>query len=100
MKFLPSQLAYLTTDREARANLRALGKYLLFLVAMATLYAVLFHVITPWWLTPLASNWQWMDDTLAITVIITDNKLLTVRPAAARDVVARAAQGIRVERTG
>ena len=45
MKFLPSQLAYLTTDREARANLRALGKYLLFLVAMATLYAVLFHVI-------------------------------------------------------
>jgi Trk K+ transport system NAD-binding subunit len=45
MKFVPSQLAYLTTDREARSNLRALGKYLLFLVALATLYAVLFHVI-------------------------------------------------------
>ena len=28
MKFLPSQLAYLTTDREARANLGALVKYL------------------------------------------------------------------------
>ena len=45
MKFIPSQLAYLTTDREAQSNLRALGKYLLFLVALAALYAVLFHVI-------------------------------------------------------
>jgi hypothetical protein len=27
MKFLPSQLAYLTTDREARANLRALSRF-------------------------------------------------------------------------
>jgi Trk K+ transport system NAD-binding subunit len=45
MKFIPSQLAYLTTDREARTNLRALGRYLLFLAALATLYAVLFHVI-------------------------------------------------------
>ena len=45
MKFIPSQLAYLTTDREARTNLRALGRYLLFLAALAALYAVLFHVI-------------------------------------------------------
>jgi hypothetical protein len=28
MTCLTSQLAYLTTDREARANLRALGRYL------------------------------------------------------------------------
>ena len=45
MKFIPSQLAYLTTDREARTNLRALGKYLLFLAALVALYTVLFHVI-------------------------------------------------------
>ena len=45
MKYIPSQLAYLTTDREARGNLRALGRYLLFLTALATLYAVLFHII-------------------------------------------------------
>ena len=45
MKFLPSQLAYLTTDREARGNLRALARYLAFLVVLVTLYAVLFHVI-------------------------------------------------------
>ncbi len=45
MKFLPSQLAYLTTDREARANLRALVKYFGFLVALVAVYAVVFHVI-------------------------------------------------------
>lgn len=45
MKFTSSQLAYLIADRDARANLRALLKYLLLLVALVTLYAVLFHVI-------------------------------------------------------
>ena len=45
MKFLPSQLAYLTTDREARGNLRALARYLLFLGMLVAAYAVLFHVI-------------------------------------------------------
>jgi hypothetical protein len=45
MKFLPSQLAYLTTDREARANLRALARYLAFLTALVALYTVAFHVI-------------------------------------------------------
>jgi cytochrome c oxidase subunit 2 len=33
--------------------------------------SVLFHWFTPWWLTPLASNWKAMDDTLTITVIVT-----------------------------
>jgi voltage-gated potassium channel len=45
MKFLPSQLAYLTADREAGANLRALARYLGFLAALVTAYAILFHVI-------------------------------------------------------
>ncbi len=45
MKFITSQLAYLTSDREARANLGALFKYFAFLVALVTVYAVLFHVI-------------------------------------------------------
>lgn len=35
------------------------------------LASVLFHLFTPWWLPPLASNWKSMDDTLAITVVIT-----------------------------
>src|SRR6478735_2958882 len=33
--------------------------------------SVLFHIFNPWWVTPLASNWKSMDDTLAITVVIT-----------------------------
>ena len=45
MKFLGSQLAYLMANPEQRANLRGLAKYLVFLVALVTLYAVLFHVI-------------------------------------------------------
>src|SRR5688572_31374845 len=45
MKFLASQLAYLTTDREARTNLRTLAKYFLFLALLVVVYAVLFHVI-------------------------------------------------------
>jgi voltage-gated potassium channel len=45
MKYLPSQLAYLTKEREARANLGALLKYIAFLAALVTVYAVLFHVI-------------------------------------------------------
>ena len=40
----------------------------LFIVVLASL---LFHWLTPWWLTPLASNWQRMDDTLTVTVLIT-----------------------------
>jgi cytochrome c oxidase subunit 2 len=40
----------------------------LFVVILAS---VAFHVFTPWWLTPLASNWKRMDDTLWITVLIT-----------------------------
>ena len=33
--------------------------------------SVLFHFVSPWWTTPLASNWQQMDDMLTITLVIT-----------------------------
>jgi Trk K+ transport system NAD-binding subunit len=45
MKFSSSQLAYLVGNREARGNLRTLLKYLVAVLALITLYAVLFHVI-------------------------------------------------------
>src|SRR5688572_5237699 len=45
MKFLLSQLAFLTSEPEARANLGALAKYFAFLLALVAVYAVLFHVI-------------------------------------------------------
>ncbi|MFZ6645255.1 cytochrome c oxidase subunit II [Undibacterium sp. TJN25] len=33
--------------------------------------SLLFHLVSPWWLTPLASNWGRMDHTLMITLVIT-----------------------------
>ena len=45
MKFLPSQLAYLFTRGESRANLRALARYLGFLGLLVLFFAVIFHVI-------------------------------------------------------
>lgn len=42
MKFLPSQLAYLISERELRTNLSSLLRYIAFLAALVTLYAVLF----------------------------------------------------------
>jgi Trk K+ transport system NAD-binding subunit len=45
MKFSSSQLAFLLANREGRANLRALLKYVVTLTGIITLYAVLFHVI-------------------------------------------------------
>jgi voltage-gated potassium channel len=45
MKFLLSQLAFLTSEPEARANLGALAKYFAFLIVLVAVYAVLFHVI-------------------------------------------------------
>ena len=40
----------------------------LFVIVVAS---VIFHVVTPWWLTPLASNWGAMDTTIDITMAIT-----------------------------
>jgi Trk K+ transport system NAD-binding subunit len=45
MKFASSQLAYVTSDRTARANLRSLLKYVLTLAALVTVYAIVFHII-------------------------------------------------------
>lgn len=33
--------------------------------------SLLFHFASPWWATPLASNWREMDSTLTITLVIT-----------------------------
>ncbi len=32
---------------------------------------VLFHILSPWWFTPIASNWSSMDDTLLVTFWVT-----------------------------
>ncbi|NDZ15858.1 cytochrome B [Variovorax sp. WS11] len=40
-------------------------------LALIVVGSVLFHLLNPWWITPLASNWKAMDDTLTITLVIT-----------------------------
>jgi cytochrome c oxidase subunit II len=40
----------------------------LLLVAVGS---VLFHLVSPWWWTPIASNWSYIDDTINITFWIT-----------------------------
>jgi voltage-gated potassium channel len=45
MKFLTSQLAYFVRGPGTRRNLRILLKFVLILVAMVTVYSVLFHVL-------------------------------------------------------
>ena len=41
---------------------------LLVLVAVGT---VVFHFLSPWWWTPIASNWGYIDDTIIITFWVT-----------------------------
>ena len=40
----------------------------LLLVAVGT---VVFHIVSPWWWTPIASNWGYIDDTINLTFWIT-----------------------------
>jgi cytochrome c oxidase subunit 2 len=40
-------------------------------LVVVVLGSLLFHYFSPWWATPLSSNWKQMDDTLAITLFIT-----------------------------
>lgn len=40
-------------------------------LVVVVLGSLLFHYFSPWWATPLASNWKQMDDTLTITLAIT-----------------------------
>src|SRR5918997_3875003 len=41
------------------------------LLVLVALGSVLFHVLSPWWWTPIASNWSYIDDTINLTFWIT-----------------------------
>jgi len=49
--------------------------FVLFLVVVGTL---VFHFWSPWWLTPLASNWGGMDETLLLTFWVTGGVFMVV----------------------
>ena len=33
--------------------------------------SVLFHIVSPWYFTPIASNWSAIDDTISVTFWVT-----------------------------
>ena len=41
------------------------------IMLIVALGSVLFHLFSPWWSTPIASNWKYIDDTIEITFWIT-----------------------------
>jgi cytochrome c oxidase subunit 2 len=40
-------------------------------LVMLVVGTILFHFLSPWWFTPIASNWKMMDDTVNITFVVT-----------------------------
>jgi cytochrome c oxidase subunit II len=38
---------------------------------LVALGSVVFHLVSPWWWTPIASNWHYIDETIVITFWIT-----------------------------
>lgn len=40
-------------------------------LVLIALGSVLFHLLSPWWWTPIASNWRYVDDTILVTFWIT-----------------------------
>lgn len=41
------------------------------ILALLAAGSVLFHLLSPWWWTPIASNWSYIDNTIIITFWIT-----------------------------
>ncbi|MEE9301179.1 MAG: cytochrome c oxidase subunit II, partial [Alphaproteobacteria bacterium] len=45
--------------------------FVAFVVFLVAVGSVAFHFLSPWWWTPIASNWGYIDDTIIITFWIT-----------------------------
>jgi cytochrome c oxidase subunit 2 len=59
------------------------------ILVLLVVCSVVFHLLSPWWWTPIASNWSYIDTTLIITFWITGAVFVAVvcfyraRPVAA-----------------
>ncbi len=42
-----------------------------FILLLVAIGSVMFHLLSPWWWTPIATNWSYIDHTINITFWIT-----------------------------
>src|SRR3546814_7215001 len=49
-------------------------------IALLVLGTVIFHLVSPWWMTPLASNWGSIDNALIITLYICAVAFIVLNP--------------------
>src|SRR5258707_14300282 len=49
-----------------------------FILLLVAVGSVLFHIYSPWWWTPIATNWRYIDDTINITFWITGAVFLPI----------------------
>jgi cytochrome c oxidase subunit 2 len=47
------------------------GQTVALVLIVVAVGSVLFHLLSPWWWTPIASNWEYIDHTITITFWIT-----------------------------
>jgi cytochrome c oxidase subunit 2 len=52
-------------------GLEELGMAIALVLVLVVAGSILFHVFSPWWWTPIASNWAYIDHTISITFWIT-----------------------------
>ena len=65
-------------------------------LVLLVLGSLIFHYLSPWYFTPIASNWKGMDDTIELTFAITGLAFVAVNLFVAYCIVKfRAKQGVR-----
>jgi cytochrome c oxidase subunit 2 len=47
-------------------------------LVIIALGSVVFHFVSPWWWTPIASNWGYIDSTIVVTFVITGTVFVAV----------------------
>jgi cytochrome c oxidase subunit II len=48
------------------------------ILVLIALGSVVFHFLSPWWWTPIASNWSYIDHTIVVTFVITGTVFVAV----------------------
>ncbi|MET4807913.1 cytochrome c oxidase subunit II [Limibacillus sp. MBR-115] len=56
---------------ESEGLVRERPNYVAHMLIGVALGTVAFHIFSPWWWAPIASNWQYIDDTINLTFLLT-----------------------------